>query len=108
MRTHTLAALAGGLLTVLVFMATVFAPRAQAQPVSWAPLQLAGVAAPPRSELYQTPPVSCTIVTTPTVGKLGNQDFSTAFLLSNVSGLSLISIVGVPPSSPPIQVPTIP
>jgi hypothetical protein len=107
MRIRTLVVVAGGLLAVLVLMATVFAPKAQAQPASWAPVQHAGMAAPPRSGLYQTPPVSCTVNITQTVGKLGNQDFPTAFLLSNVSGLSLIPATGVPPGTS-VQVPTIP
>jgi hypothetical protein len=107
MRTRTLAVLAGGLLTVLVLMATVFAPKAQAQPVSWAPVQQAGQSAPPNSLLFQTPPVSCTVAVTQTVGKLGNQSFATAFLLSPVGGLSLVPAVDVPPGTS-VQVPTIP
>lgn len=99
MRIRTLVVLAGGLLAVLVLMATVFAPQAQAQPVAWAPLA--------RSGLNQTPAVSCTVNLTQTVGKLGNQSFSTAFLLSPVGGLSLIPAVGVPPGTSAL-VPTIP
>ena len=106
MRTHMLAVLAGGLLAVLVLMTALFAPQAQAQPASSA-LQPAALAAPPRSGLYQTPPVSCTVSITQTVGKLGNQSFDTAFLLSNVGGLSLIPAVGVPPGTS-VQVATIP
>jgi hypothetical protein len=107
MRIRTLAVLAGGLLAVLVLMATVFAPRAQAQLAGLAPRQHAGLAAPPRSGLYQTPPVSCTVNITQTVGKLGNQSFDTALLMSNVGGLSLIEAVNVPPGTS-ILVPTIP
>jgi hypothetical protein len=47
-----LVALAGGLLAVLVLMATAFAPKAQAQLAS-AATQQAGLAAPPRSVLNQ-------------------------------------------------------
>ncbi len=107
MRIRTLAVLAGGILTILVLMATVFAPKAQAQPTSGVPLRQARLAAPPGSVLYQTPPVSCTVNITQTVGKLGNQSFSTAFLLSNVGGLSLVDTVNVAPGTS-VQVPTIP
>jgi hypothetical protein len=65
------------------------------------------MAAPPSGLLNQTPPVSCTVVTTQTVGKLGNQSFANAFLLSNVGGLSLIDAVNVPPGTS-VVVPTIP
>ena len=107
MRTRILAVLAGGSLAMLVLMATVFAPKAQAQPASRAPLQQAALAAPPSSVLNQTPAVSCTVATTQTVGKLGNQSFDTAFLLSNVGGLSLVAAVNVPPGTSRV-VPTIP
>jgi hypothetical protein len=107
MRIRTLAVLAGGLLAVLVLMATVFAPKAQAQLASSAPIHQAGLAAPPRSGLYQTPAVSCTVNITQTVGKLGNQSFDSALLMSNVGGLSLIEAVNVPPGTQ-VLVPTIP
>ena len=73
MRTRILAVLAGGLLATLVLMAMLFAPNAQAQPALRAPLQPAAMAAPPSSVLNQTPAVNCTVATTQTVGKLGNQ-----------------------------------
>ncbi len=107
MRTRTLVVVVGGLLAVLALMATVFAPKVQAQPGVWSPFQQVGQAAPSSSGLYQTPPVSCTVVTTQTVGKLGNQSFDTAFLLSNVGGLSLVDAIGIPPGTSQ-QVPTIP
>jgi hypothetical protein len=107
MRTRVLAVLAGGLLAMLVLMAMLFAPNAQAQPALRAPVQQAAMAAPPSSVLYQTPPVSCTVATTQTVGKLGNQSFGTSFLLSNVGGLSLIATVNVTPGNS-VVVPTIP
>lgn len=107
MRTRTLAVLMGSFVAVLAFMAAVFAPKAQAQTTFWAPQSQAVVAAPPHRVLNQTPAVSCTVAVTQTTGKLGNQSFDTAFLLSNVSGLSLIPTVGVPPGSS-VEVPTIP
>jgi hypothetical protein len=107
MRIGTLAVLAGGLVAVLVLMVTVFTPAVQAHPDAWASAPQSGMAAPPQRVLNQTPPVSCTVNFTQTVGKLGNQSFSTAFLLSNVGGLSLIQAVGVPPGTS-VQMPTIP
>ena len=107
MRTRTLAVLAGGLLAVLVLMATVFAPKAQARPPSGVPVQEDRLAAPPRNVLSQTPAVSCTVNITQTAGKLGNQSFANAFLLSNVGGLSLVPATGVPPGTS-VQIPTIP
>jgi hypothetical protein len=107
MRTHTLVVMAGGLVAVLVLLATAFAPQVQAQPAVGTALQQIVQAAPLSSGLYQTPAVSCTVVTTQTVGKLGNQSFDTAFLLSNVGGLSLIAAVNVPPGTS-VEVPTIP
>ncbi len=67
----------------------------------------AGPAAPNSSVLAQTPPVSCTLAVTQTVGKLGNQSFETAFLLSNVDGLSLVPQTDVPPGTT-VTAPTIP
>lgn len=107
MRTRTAVVLAGGLVAALVLLAAIFAPGAQAQSVSGAGMPSAGLAMPPRNVLNQTPTVSCTVNITQTVGKLGNQSFSTAFLLSNVGGLSLIPAVSVPPGTS-VQVPTIP
>ena len=106
MRIRILAVLAGGSLAMLALMAMVFAPNAQAQPALQAPLQQAAMAAPPSSVLSQTPEVSCTVATTQTVGKLGNQSFETALLMSNVGGLSLIAAVNVPSGT--VVVPTLP
>ncbi len=82
-------------------------PTARARSVVQSANSHAGLAAPPGSVPFQTPPVSCTVSVTQTVGKLGNQSFSTALLLSNAVGLSLIEAVDVPPGTT-VQVPTIP
>jgi hypothetical protein len=107
MQARVLAVVAGGFLVMFTLMATVLTPQAQAQSISRTTGQQAALAAPPGSVLNQSPPVSCTVATTQTVGKLGNQSFDTAFLLSNVGGLSLVDTVGVPPGTS-VQVPTIP
>jgi hypothetical protein len=108
MRARIGVVLGGAFLAVLVLLLAAFAPGAQAGQLPGRALEQAGWAAPPNSLLAQTPPVSCTVGITQTTGKLGNQSFTTAFLLSNVGGLSLIPVVGVPPGSPPVEVPTIP
>jgi len=105
-RISIFAMLVGGLMAMLALMATASAPEARASTMAWSAQDQRGVAAPPRRVLNQTPEVSCTLATTQTVGKLGNQSFDTAFLLSNVGGLSLINQTDV--SSKTVTVPTIP
>lgn len=106
-RISIFAMLVVGLLVVLALMATVSTPGAQASTMALSAMGQRGVAAPPSRGLNQTPAVNCTLATTQTVGKLGNQSFDTAFLLSNVSGLSLVAQTNVPPGTS-VEVPTIP
>jgi hypothetical protein len=82
-------------------------PTARAESPARTAYSRAGLAAPNSSFLAQTPPVSCTLTVTQTVGKLGNQSFDTAFLLSNADGLSLVPQTDVPPGTS-VTVPAIP
>ncbi|HSD84495.1 MAG TPA: hypothetical protein VLG46_11575, partial [Anaerolineae bacterium] len=77
MRTRTLAVLVGGFLAVLVFMAAVFAPQAQARTTLGAPWGQAVIAAPPQypnqtGGLAPAAGVTCTLEVTQTVGAQGN------------------------------------
>jgi len=104
MRTRTLIVVAGGLLVVLALMATVFAPKAQAQPVAGVTAGQVIASGRPQfinvsGALAPTAGVTCTLSTTQTVGSQGNQSFSTATLLSSASGRSLVPQAGVPPST---------
>jgi hypothetical protein len=104
MRNRTLVVVVGGLLAVLALMATVFTPQAQASTTSKASTGRAGLAALPHSVgagslLAPSAGVTCTLSTTQTVGAQGNQDFSTATLLSSASGRSLVPQTNVPPGT---------
>jgi hypothetical protein len=104
MRNRFLVVVAGGLLMVLVLMATVFAPGALASPV----VGLTGGEVPALGQLYSvgaagvlapTAGVTCTLSVTQTVGAQGNQNFGTATLLSTASGRSLVPATAVPPGT---------